>query len=108
MPPLSLIHISGAGGLSSFGKEVHLLDTLLRQTRDCFFFVAMDEFARGTNPQEGAALARALVRYLGTLDWRSRVSSRWTSLPKEDRPPAPGPLSARMRSTRWNRGRRCV
>lgn len=58
----------GAGGLSSFGKEVHLLDTLLRQTRDCFFFVAMDEFARGTNPQEGAALARALVRYLGTLD----------------------------------------
>ena len=33
-----------------------------------FFFVAMDEFARGTNPQEGAALARALVRYLGTLD----------------------------------------
>ena len=56
------------GGLSSFGKEVHLLDTLLRQTRDCFFFVAMDEFARGTNPQEGAALARALVRYLGTLD----------------------------------------
>ena len=58
----------GAGGLSSFGKEVHLLDTLLRQTRDCFFFVAMDEFARGTNPQEGAALARALVRHLGTLD----------------------------------------
>ena len=55
----------GAGGLSSFGKEVHLLDTLLRQTRDCFFFEAMDEFARGTNPQEGAALARALVRYLG-------------------------------------------
>ena len=26
-------------------------------------------------------------------------------MPKEDRPPAPGPLSARMRSTRWNRGR---
>ena len=58
----------GAGGLSSFGKEVHLLDKLLRQSRDCFFFVALDEFARGTNPQEGAALARALVRYLGTLD----------------------------------------
>ena len=58
----------GAGGLSSFGKEVHLLDQLLRKTRDEFFFVALDEFARGTNPQEGAALARALVRYLGTLD----------------------------------------
>ena len=58
----------GAGGLSSFGKEVHLLDQLLRETRGQFFFVALDEFARGTNPQEGAALARALVRYLGTLD----------------------------------------
>ena len=58
----------GAGGLSSFGKEVHLLDKLLRKTRGEFFFVALDEFARGTNPQEGAALARALVRYLGTLD----------------------------------------
>ena len=58
----------GAGGLSSFGKEVHLLDELLRQTRGQFFFVALDEFARGTNPQEGAALARALVRHLGDLD----------------------------------------
>ena len=52
----------GAGGLSSFGKEVHLLDRLLQHTRGSFFFVALDEFARGTNPQEGAALARALVR----------------------------------------------
>ena len=58
----------GAGGLSSFGREVHLLDQLLRETKDQFFFVALDEFARGTNPQEGAALARALVRHLGSLD----------------------------------------
>ncbi len=58
----------GAGGLSSFGKEVHLLDKLLQETRDQFFFVALDEFARGTNPQEGAALARALVRHLGSQD----------------------------------------
>ena len=58
----------GAGGLSSFGKEVHLLDNLLRETHGQFFFVALDEFARGTNPQEGAALARALVRHLSSLD----------------------------------------
>ena len=58
----------GAGGLSSFGKEVHLLDKLLRETKKQFFFVALDEFARGTNPQEGAALARALVRHLGGQD----------------------------------------
>lgn len=58
----------GAGGLSSFGREVHLLDKLLRQAGEGRFFLALDEFARGTNPQEGAALARALVRYLGGLD----------------------------------------
>ena len=58
----------GSGGLSSFGREVHLLDRLLQRTRGKRFFLALDEFARGTNPQEGAALARALVRYLGTLD----------------------------------------
>ena len=58
----------GAGGLSSFGREVHLLDRLLRQAGEGRFFLALDEFARGTNPQEGAALARALVRYLGGLD----------------------------------------
>ena len=58
----------GSGGLSSFGREVHLLDRLLQRTRGQRFFLALDEFARGTNPQEGAALARALVQYLGTLD----------------------------------------
>lgn len=58
----------GSGGLSSFGREVHLLDKLLRQAGEGRFFLALDEFARGTNPQEGAALARALVRYLGGLD----------------------------------------
>lgn len=58
----------GSGGLSSFGREVHLLDRLLRQAGEGRFFLALDEFARGTNPQEGAALARALVRYLGGLD----------------------------------------
>ena len=58
----------GAGGLSSFGREVHLLDGLLRQAGEGRFFLALDEFARGTNPQEGAALARALVRHLNGLD----------------------------------------
>lgn len=58
----------GAGGLSSFGREVYLLDQLLRRSGEGRFFLALDEFARGTNPQEGAALARALVRHLGGLD----------------------------------------
>lgn len=67
----------GAGGLSSFGREVHLLDKLLRRSGEGRFFLALDEFARGTNPQEGAALARALVRYLGGLDCVSVLTTHY-------------------------------
>lgn len=67
----------GAGGLSSFGREVYLLDKLLRQSGEGWFFLALDEFARGTNPQEGAALARALVRYLGGLDCVSVLTTHY-------------------------------
>lgn len=67
----------GAGGLSSFGREVYLLDKLLRQSGEGRFFLALDEFARGTNPQEGAALARALVRYLGGLDCVSVLTTHY-------------------------------
>ena len=55
-------------GLSSFGAEVAALGDVLREEKGKFFYVALDEFARGTNPREGAALARSLVEYLGRLD----------------------------------------
>ncbi|MDE6589222.1 MAG: DNA mismatch repair protein MutS [Oscillospiraceae bacterium] len=67
----------GSGGLSSFGREVHLLDQLLRRAGEGRFFLALDEFARGTNPQEGAALARALVRYLGGLDCAALLTTHY-------------------------------
>ena len=67
----------GSGGLSSFGREVHLLDHLLAGTGGGRFFLALDEFARGTNPQEGAALARALVRYLGELDCMALMTTHY-------------------------------
>ena len=67
----------GAGGLSSFGKEVHLLDAFLRESKDSFFFLALDEFARGTNPQEGAALARALVCHLGELPCMALMTTHY-------------------------------
>lgn len=37
----------------------------------------MDEFARGTNPQEGAALARALVRHLNGLDCTALLTTHY-------------------------------
>ncbi len=56
------------GGLSSFAAEVKTLDNALKGGEGKSFFLALDEFARGTNPAEGAALARALVRYLNELN----------------------------------------
>lgn len=55
-------------GLSSFGAEVWTINELLKQGKGRFFFLALDEFARGTNPREGAALARTLTEYLGGLN----------------------------------------
>lgn len=51
-------------GLSSFGAEVVRLKELLRAVREGFAFLALDEFARGTNPEEGAIIVRAVVEYL--------------------------------------------
>ena len=50
-------------GLSSFGGEMKAFDDMLRSTKDRkAVLVLLDEFARGTNPHEGAALVRAAAR----------------------------------------------
>ena len=64
-------------GLSSFGAEVKALDEVLKQEKGQFFFLALDEFARGTNPREGAALARALVKHLNGLDCVAMLSTHY-------------------------------
>lgn len=73
-PLFHAVHLIGADGqsvergLSSFGAEVKQLDQVLREEKGHFFFLALDEFARGTNPREGASLARALVVHLNYLN----------------------------------------
>lgn len=73
-PLFHAVHLIGADGqsvergLSSFGAEVKQLDQVLREEKGQFFFLALDEFARGTNPREGASLARALVVHLNHLN----------------------------------------
>lgn len=64
-------------GLSSFGAEMKELDGVLRREKGQFFFLALDEFARGTNPAEGAALARRLVEYLNGLDCVAVMSTHY-------------------------------
>lgn len=51
-------------GLSSFGGEMVRFNRVTDVLRQGFHFVLLDEFARGTNPHEGAAIVRAVTRYL--------------------------------------------
>ena len=51
-------------GLSSFGGEIVKLKDSLTQMESGFGLLVMDELARGTNPDEGAAIVRGLVRHL--------------------------------------------
>ena len=56
---------NAVGGLSSFGGEILRFNAAAEALeRGGLSFIAMDEFARGTNAQEGAAIARGVVKYL--------------------------------------------
>lgn len=52
-------------GLSSFGGEMIRLQQALEAQKQGFSLLIFDELARGTNPDEGAAIVRAAVKYLG-------------------------------------------
>lgn len=51
-------------GLSSFGGEMVRFNRTAGALEQGFHFLLLDEFARGTNPHEGAAIVRAVTGYL--------------------------------------------
>ena len=51
-------------GLSSFGGEMVRFNQMIRQMQGQFPLILLDEFARGTNPDEGAAIVQAVTKYL--------------------------------------------
>ena len=53
-------------GLSSFGGEIVAFNQVVSQLDKGLHLVMLDEFARGTNPEEGAAIVKAVTRYLNT------------------------------------------
>jgi len=50
-------------GLSTFGAEIIKLQSIIFESRKGLSFIALDEFARGTNPKEGAILVRSVAQY---------------------------------------------
>ena len=55
-------------GLSSFGAEILRFNEIASRLKNECLFVAIDEFARGTNPEEGACIVRAIASYLSETD----------------------------------------
>lgn len=51
-------------GLSSFGGEMVRFNQVVERLPGQFAFILLDEFARGTNPDEGAAIVQAVTGYL--------------------------------------------
>ena len=51
-------------GLSSFGGEIVRFNEVISHLDEGFAFIMLDEFARGTNPDEGAAIVQAVTAYL--------------------------------------------
>jgi len=51
-------------GLSSFGGEIVRFQEILNDMRNAKTIILLDEFARGTNPDEGQAIVRAVCAYM--------------------------------------------
>ena len=55
-------------GLSSFGAEINRFNQIVGELKDSFLFIALDEFAKGTNPIEGTSIVRGVASYLCSSD----------------------------------------
>lgn len=64
-------------GLSSFGAEIVAINGILKRARDGFSLIALDEPAKGTNPQEGREIAAALTECLNGMDAVSIIATHY-------------------------------
>jgi len=71
-------------GLSTFGAEIIELKNVIEHTKVKKGFIALDEFARGTNPKEGSFLVRSLCQYLNTTTSISVVSTHYDNIVTDD------------------------
>ena len=90
LPLFDAVEVAGDGfseageGLSSFGWEVRRLQGILEAiTGVAFCLLVLDEPARGTNPREGAALARALVKRLAGMGAVTVMSTHFDGIARD-------------------------
>ncbi|MEK6264513.1 MAG: hypothetical protein N2B06_07070 [Clostridium sp.] len=82
-PILDFIHYvsddmqSISKGLSTFGAEIIKLKDVVECAKTANGFIALDEFARGTNPKEGYYLVKSLSKYLCKFQSVSLISTHY-------------------------------
>lgn len=83
LPALDFIELisddlqSVSQGLSTFGAEIMRLREMLVLADKGVGFMGFDEFARGTNPNEGRYMAKALCAYLNKLPSISLLTTHY-------------------------------
>lgn len=71
-------------GLSTFGAEMMKLKEIMIFLYKGTGFIALDEFARGTNPYEGQKIAKSLSEYLNKFDSISLMATHYDGVVTED------------------------
>ena len=67
-------------GLSTFGAEIIKLRQILKLINMQDGFIALDEFARGTNPKEGKILIKSICKYLKNLNSIALMSTHFDDI----------------------------
>jgi len=64
-------------GLSGFGSEIVEFQKTLQQVKNGYSLFLLDEFARGTNPDEGAIIVQAVTKYLNEVNAISVLTTHY-------------------------------
>ena len=64
-------------GLSGFGSEIVQFQKALDQAEQGYSLFLLDEFARGTNPDEGAVIVQAVTKYLNGINAISLLTTHY-------------------------------
>ncbi|MDK2793374.1 MAG: mismatch repair protein MutS2 [Caldanaerobacter sp.] len=89
-PMLDFIHFvsedlqSISRGLSSFGAEVMKLKEVIEDIKKGTGFVALDEIARGTNPEEGLYIVKAISKYLNGFSSMTVLATHYEGVIEDD------------------------
>ncbi len=72
-------------GLSGFGSEIVRFNEALADVGQGYSLLLIDELARGTNPDEGAAIVQAVTRYLNGVNAISILATHYDGVAEHAR-----------------------